>query len=54
MILSDERECVAERSRERKRESQADSLMSTEPDTELHITTLRSQPEPKPRVRWFN
>ena len=30
--------------------SQADSMLSTEPDTRLHLTTLRSRPEPKPRV----
>uniref|UniRef100_A0A452TIU4 Uncharacterized protein n=1 Tax=Ursus maritimus TaxID=29073 RepID=A0A452TIU4_URSMA len=30
-------------------ESQADSLLSVEPDVGLDLTTLRSQPEPKPR-----
>ena len=36
---------------EGERESQADSLLSVEPDSGLDPTTTRSQPEPKPRVR---
>ena len=36
---------------ERERKSQADSLLSLEPDVGLHLRTLRSQPEPKPRGR---
>jgi len=36
--------------RERERESQADSALSTEPDAGLDPTTLRSFPERKPRV----
>ena len=35
---------------EGERESQADSLLSTELDVGLHLMTLRSQPELKPRV----
>ena len=30
--------------RERERESQADTLLSTEPDTGLHLMTLRAWP----------
>ena len=33
------------------RESQADSALSLESDAGLDTTTLRSWPEPKPRVR---
>ena len=29
----------------------ADPLLNVEPDKGLNLTTLRSQPEPKPRVR---
>ena len=36
--------------RERERESQADSALSTEPDLGLNLMTLRSQSELKPRV----
>ena len=36
-----------ERQREKERESWADSTLSTELDTGLHLMTLRSQPEPK-------
>ena len=44
--------------RKRERDSQADSMLGMEPDTEpdmepgteLDLTTLRSQPEPKPRA----
>ena len=35
---------------EGERESQADSVPSTEPNAGLHLTTLRSWPEPKSRV----
>ena len=35
----------------RENESQADSGLSTEPNTGLDLTTLRSVPESKPRVR---
>ena len=46
-----ERECEwREGQRERETESQADSLLSTEPATGLDPTTLRSWPEPKSRV----
>ena len=31
-------------------EREADSLLSTEPNTGLNLTTLRSRPEPKPRA----
>ena len=31
-------------------ESQADSMLNVEPDMSLDPRTLRSQPEPKPRV----
>ena len=34
----------------RERESQADSVLSTEPDAGLDLISLRSQPELKPRV----
>lgn len=34
----------------RERETQADSMLRAEPDTRLHLTTLRSHPELKPRV----
>ena len=37
--------------RGRGRESQAGSTLSEEPDTDLDPTTMRSWPEPKPRVR---
>ena len=33
---------LLEKEEEEKRESQADSLLSAEPDTRLHLTTLRS------------
>jgi len=48
-----EAECLNERSRgrEREREYQAHSLPSTEPHAGLDLTTLRSQPKPKPRVK---
>ena len=36
--------------KERERESEADSEMSTKPDAGLHPITMRSQPEMKPRV----
>ena len=36
---------------EGERESQADSVPSTEPNAGLHLTTLRSWPEPKSRVQ---
>jgi len=36
---------------EGERESQADSPLSSEPDTGLDPITLRSEPEPKPRGR---
>ena len=40
------------RGRERReRESQAGSTPSTEPDVGLDLTTMRSWPEPKSRVR---
>ena len=45
-----ERECVSG-GKGRERESQADSLLSVEPDMRLHAGTLRSRPEQKPRVR---
>ena len=35
---------------EGKRESQADSALSMEPDSGLHLMTLRSGPEPKPKA----
>ena len=35
---------------QRERESQADSILSAEPDAGLNLMTLRSWPEPKPRV----
>jgi len=35
---------------EGERESQADCLLSAEPDAGLDPTTPRSRPEPKPRV----
>uniref|UniRef100_A0A8C0SCI7 Protein ILRUN n=1 Tax=Canis lupus familiaris TaxID=9615 RepID=A0A8C0SCI7_CANLF len=41
---------VGEREEERKRRSPADFLLSREPDAGL-LTTLRSRPESKPRVR---
>ena len=37
--------------RERERELEADSGLNAEPDTGLDPRTLRSQPEPKPRVK---
>jgi len=45
--------CLFEREREQEggRETQADSVLSTEPNAGLSFITLRSQPEPKPRVR---
>ena len=36
---------------EKERETQADSALSTEPNSGLNLRTLRSQPELKPRVR---
>ena len=56
------RERERERERERMRKgaeeeeikSQADSLQSTEPDTGLDPTTMRSRPEPKSRVGHSN
>ena len=36
--------------RKRERESQADSILSMEPNIVLDLTTLKSQPELKPRV----
>ncbi|XP_077922286.1 SID1 transmembrane family member 1 isoform X1 [Halichoerus grypus] len=48
--------CIREREQEREgqkeRESQADSPLSTEPNTGLHLSILRSRPELKPRVRF--
>jgi len=35
---------------ERERETQADAVLSAEPDAGLDLTTLRSGPEPKLRV----
>lgn len=35
---------------QRERESQTESLLSTEPDSRLHLMTLRSCPEQKSRV----
>ena len=37
--------------REREKKSQADSVLSTEPEAGLDLTTLRLGPEPKPRVK---
>ena len=37
--------------RGREKESQADSMQSPESDTGLHITTLKSRPEPRPSDR---
>ena len=37
-----ERACVSREEGQRKKESQADSLLSGEPDAGLHLTTLRS------------
>ena len=37
--------------RDRGRERISDSMLSTGPEAELSLTTLRSQPELKPRVR---
>lgn len=39
--------------KQRERESQADSTLSTEPDRGLGPSTLRSQPELKPKVGCF-
>ena len=54
-LRESERESKRKQKRERdgeaERESQADSIPGTEPDAGLDLTTLRSQPEPKPRVR---
>jgi len=36
--------------KERETESQAGSELSTEPDTKLDLTTLRSRPDPKPKI----
>ena len=41
--------CIGVRA-EGEKESQADSMQSVEPDAGLHLTILRSQPEPKSRV----
>lgn len=38
------------RREEQRRESQADSPLSVEPDAGLGLRTVRSQPELKPRV----
>ena len=35
---------------QRKGESQADSVLSTEPNVRLDPMSLRSRPEPKPRI----
>ena len=40
-----------ERKRERERESQADTVLSMQPDMGLNLTTQRSWPEPKSRVQ---
>ena len=41
--------------REREKESQADSMLNVEPDVGLHLTTLRSSPEPNQESYWtFN
>ena len=45
------RETAWARGAEGERDSQADSTPSAEPDRGLDPTTLRSWPEPKPRVR---
>jgi len=45
-----EREHEWEGQKESERESQVDSALSTEPRVELNLRTLRSRPEPKPRV----
>lgn len=49
-VLERERKLEQERQREREKDSQADSMLSTELETGLDFMTLRSQPEPKPRV----
>ena len=40
--------------RERERESQTGSTLSTEPDAGLDLTTMKSSPKPKSRVRCSN
>lgn len=42
---------MAGEQRERERESQTDPIPSTEPDVGLHVTTPKSQPEPKPAIK---
>ena len=42
---------MGEGQRERERETQAASALNAEPNTGLDLTILRSQSEPKPRVR---
>ena len=40
--------------RKRERESEADSMLSLEPDVVLYpMTVMRSGPEPKPRVGYL-
>ena len=46
-----EREHKQKRQKKRERESQDNSVLSVEPNEGLDLTTLRSQPEPKPRVQ---
>ena len=46
-----ERESSRQKQREGKKESQADSLLSMEPDTGLDPRTLRLGPKPKLRIR---
>lgn len=37
--------------REKDRESEAGSMLSSEPDLRLHLTTLKSRPQHKSKVR---
>ena len=39
-----------QREREREREPQVDSMLGIEPNTGLNLMTMRSLPEPKPKV----
>ena len=45
-----ERENGQQGQKEKQREPQADSALSTEPDIRLDLMSLRSLPEPKPGV----
>ena len=50
-LFQGEREEVQGEGQREERESEADSLLTEEPNAELNLMALRSRPEPKARVR---